>query len=68
MHIHVHVDILYGIPLRKSTVPAAGALLMIIIFGTTAIPEVRRFAVVLFLLLEGESERERSGNPPLPLC
>ena len=33
-------------------------------FGTTAIPEVRRFAVVLFLLTEGESERERSGNPP----
>ena len=26
-----------------------------------------RFAVVLFLLLEGESERERSGNPPPPL-
>ena len=33
-------------------------------FGTTAIPEERRFAVVLFLLTEGESERERSGNPP----
>ena len=33
-------------------------------FGTTAIPEVRRFAVVLFLLTEGESERERCGNPP----
>ena len=37
-------------------------------FGTTAIPEERRFAVVLFLLTEGESERERCGNPPPMGC
>ena len=29
-------------------------------------PEVRRFAVVLFFLPEGESEREMGGNPPTP--
>ena len=64
-----HKDFQWFLEVPRGSPLACVEYMVQVFFGTTAIPEVRRFAVVLYLLLEGESERERSGNPlpPPPL-